>query len=74
MISQRFKLKIPLLILVAEDGAYRTRHVPTGDSVTILNGPLDGVRLVEVKWRETTGLMITAELREHADLVAGVAS
>jgi hypothetical protein len=38
--------------------------------VTVVRGPLDGVRLVEVQWKERTALMFTVELREHADLIS----
>ena len=45
-----------------------------GDIVAILNGPLDGVRMVEVKWRDKTALMFTMEIRNHAELIQGAAS
>jgi len=41
---------------------------------TVTNGPLDGVRMVEVQWRDKTALMFTIELREQAELIEGVAS
>jgi len=42
--------------------------------VTVKNGPLDGVRMVEVLWQDKTALMFTMELREHAELISEAAS
>jgi len=74
MISQRFKIKIPLVVLIQVDGLYTTMYTTVGEIVTITNGPLDGVRMVEVQWRDQTALMFTVELREHADLISETAS
>jgi hypothetical protein len=74
MISQRFRMKMPLIVLLEIDGLYTTRYSAIGDVVTVTNGPLDGTRMVEVLWRDKTALMFTAELREHADLISETAS
>jgi len=70
MVSQCFQTKIPLLAIVLENGLYTTKFTEVGDIVTVLRGPLDGVRLVEVQWKELTALMFTIELREHAELLS----
>ena len=69
MISQRFKVKVPLIVLLEIDGLYTTRYSAIGDVVTITNGPLDGTRMVEVQWQGKPALMFTMELREHAELL-----
>lgn len=74
MISQRFRIKTPLIVLLEIDGLYTTRYSDIGDVVTVVNGPLDGVRMVEVQWNDKTGLMFTMELREHAELISETAS
>jgi hypothetical protein len=74
MISQHFRIKTPLIVLLEIDGLYTTRFTATGDVVTVTNGPLDGTRMVEVRWQDKTGLMFTMELREHADLISEAAS
>ena len=48
MISQRFRIKTPLIVLLEIDGLYTTRYSEVGDVVTVVNGPLDGTRMVEV--------------------------
>ena len=57
MISQRFRIKMPLIVLLEIDGLYTTRYTAIGEVVTVTNGPLDGVRMVEVQWQNKTGLM-----------------
>jgi len=74
MISQRFKIKTPIIAIVEVNGLHTSMFTAVGDIVTIMCGPLDGVRMVEVKWREKTALMFTMEIRNHAELVEGAAS
>jgi hypothetical protein len=44
-------------------------YVQTGDIVTVVDGPLDGMRLVDVDWNGRTAMMFTTDLRERADLI-----
>jgi hypothetical protein len=74
MVSQRFRIKAPLIVLVEIDGLYTTRYAVVGEVVTVTKGPLDGTRMVEVLWRDKTALMFTMELREHAENVSETAS
>jgi len=70
MVSQRFRLNIPIIAIVMENGLHTTKYTEAGDEVIVVCGPLDGVRLVEVKWKGRTALMFTIELREHAELLS----
>jgi hypothetical protein len=74
MISQRFRIKTPIIAIVEINGLHTSMFAAVGDIVTILNGPLDGVRMVEVKWHDKTALMFTMEIRNHAELIEGAAS
>ena len=74
MVSQRFRIKTPIIAIVEVNGLYASTYTGVGDIVTILNGPLDGTRMVEVKWRDKTAIMFTMELRQHAELIEGAAS
>ena len=69
MISQRFRIKTPTLAILETDGRRTTMYVPTGDIVTVVQGPLDGMRLVDVEWNGTTAMMFTIDLRERAELI-----
>ena len=70
MVSQHFRTNIPLIAITLENGLHKTSFTEVGDVVTVVRGPLDGVRLVEVQWKGQTALMFTIELREHADLIS----
>jgi hypothetical protein len=69
MVSQRFRIKIPIIAIVMDNGLHKTLYTKVGDVVTVICGPLDGVRLVEVEWGDRIALMFTIELREHAELL-----
>jgi hypothetical protein len=73
-IAQRFRIKSPIIALVEVNGLHTSMFAAVGDIVTITCGPLDGVRMVEVKWRDKAALMFTMEIREHAELIEGAAS
>ena len=70
MVSQRFKVTTPIIAIVMENGLHATLYTAAGDIVTVIYGPLDGLRLVEVQWKDRIALMFTIELREHAELIA----
>jgi hypothetical protein len=70
MISQRFRIKDRIIVLLEIDGLYTTKYAAIGDVVTVTKGPLDGTRMVEVLWQEKTALMFTLELRYHAELIS----
>ena len=73
-ISERYKIRIPIIAIVEVGGLHTSLFTVPGDIVTIIGGPIDGLRMVEVKWRDTTALMFTMELRDHADLISESAS
>lgn len=44
--------------------------VPAGSRVRVLEGPMDGTRLVEVDWDGDIVLMFTEDLRNHGTLIS----
>ena len=74
MISQRFRIKTPTLAICERQGRRETMYVPTGDIVVVVNGPLDGTRLVDVEWNGAKVMMFTIDLRERADLIIKTAA
>jgi hypothetical protein len=42
--------------------------IPIGAKVTLTNGPLDGLRMVDVRWENKTVMMFTSDLRERGKL------
>jgi hypothetical protein len=69
MVSQRFRIKTPTLAIVEVDGQKTTMYAQTGEIVTVVNGPLDGLRLVDVEWNGRAAMMFTIDLRERAALI-----
>jgi hypothetical protein len=47
-------------------------YIPEGSIVTIVDGPLDGLRMVEVVWDEKKILLFTEDLRALGALVTQV--
>jgi hypothetical protein len=45
--------------------------VPKGAIVTVIGGPLDGNRMVDVKWERATIMMFVEDLRARGTLVQG---
>jgi hypothetical protein len=48
--------------------------VPKGSVVKVVNGPLDGTRLVDVEWDGEAAMMFTIDLRERGTLVAAASA
>jgi hypothetical protein len=54
-------------IAVTEDGGRGVAYtMHTGAVVELHNGPLDGNRLIEVRWENKVVLMFTQDLRQRA--------
>jgi len=70
MVAQRYRVNTPTLAIVEIKGQKTTMYVQTGDVVTVVDGPLDGMRLVDVNWNGQTAMMFTIDLRERAELVS----
>ena len=63
--------------IVSTTIAYRSMHglriteqVPIGTLVILINGSLNGDRLVDVMWRDQKFMMFTQDLRQRAEPVA----
>ncbi len=65
--GQRYRLNTPTLAIVNKDGQNRPISIPVGAVVKVINGPLDGNRLVDVKWDGKTVMMFTTDIRERCE-------
>lgn len=76
----RYLLKSPTLAIASQDDMDRpvtkysvrllgssTELIPFGAVVRVINGPLDGNRLVDVDWEGKTVMMFTTDLRERCE-------
>ena len=67
-----YRLDTAILAIYSGDSTRRIPiMVPSGATVTITNGPLDGLRMVDVLWEEKTVMMFTVDLRSRATLMEG---
>jgi hypothetical protein len=55
------------------DGNRASVTIPIGATVTVIGGPLNGNRLVDVMWGGTELMMFTQDLRDRAEPVLGTA-
>jgi len=65
MRGQRYRLKTPTLAIITIDGQNHPTTVPSGAVVKVISGPLDGNRLVDVKWNGKAAMMFTTDIRER---------
>jgi hypothetical protein len=59
-----------LAIMSLPNGKRIPVTVPKGALLKVVNGPLDGTRLVDVEWDGETIMMFTADVRERGTLTA----
>jgi hypothetical protein len=71
MQGEYYKLNAPLLAIMSLPNSKRIPvTVPKGAVVKVVNGPLDGTRLVDVEWDGEVVMLFTSDLRERGTLVA----
>ncbi len=71
-IQETYRLNEAILSIHSdsENSAHRVPiMVPSGAIVTVMEGPLDGLRLVDVLWDKKTVMMFTVDLRKRATLL-----
>jgi hypothetical protein len=71
MQGEYYELNTPTLAIMSlANGKRIPVTVPKGAIVSVVNGPLDGTRLVDVEWDGDLMLMFTIDLRERGTLIA----
>jgi len=63
MRSQRYRLNILTLAIINHDGQNCPTTIPSGAVIQVITGPLQGDRLIDVKWDGKTGMMFTTDIR-----------
>ena len=69
MVGFSYRITSPTFAMFCRDGNRGTLIVPVGAVVLLIDGPLDGNRLVDVEWNGESLMMFTLDLRERAELV-----
>ncbi len=73
--SYRIKIEILGIVTIPMDHQPRTAvTIPKGSIVSLIAGPLDGERLVDVTWDGKTFMLFAQDLRERGELVDGAKS
>ena len=68
--GQTYRLNCSVFaILSPSDGSRRPVIIPENSMVHVIGGPLNGNRLVEVRWEDREFLAFTADLRECGSLM-----
>lgn len=76
MLGQMYRLKTPTLAILAEDGqdtpvsssrGLSLTTIPVGAEVEVIGGPLNGNRLVDVRWDAKTVMVFTNDLRDRGE-------
>ena len=80
MPGERYVLKTPTLAIASQEAQNRpvtkysirllgssTELIPLGAVVRVIDGRLDGNRLVDVDWEGKTVMMFTTDLRERCE-------
>jgi late competence protein required for DNA uptake (superfamily II DNA/RNA helicase) len=63
--GQRYRLNIPTLAIIKQDGHNAPITIPSGAVVKITSGPLDGDRLIDVIWDGKVAMMFTTDILER---------
>lgn len=75
MQGEYYRLNTPSLAIKSLPNSKRISvTVPKGAVVKVVNGPLDGTRLVDVEWEGEVVMMFTIDLRERGTLVAAASA
>jgi len=74
MVGERFRMKTPTLAIMTQDGAKIPVMVPKGAEVEVLDGPLNGNRLVDVRWEGKTVMVFTNDIRDRGERLETVES
>ena len=64
---KRYRLNEATIAMFEEDGCHVAHHVPSG-SILMVDGVLDGDKLMNVLWAEKNVFMFTQDLRKRAVL------
>jgi hypothetical protein len=65
-----FRLTRIAVAIAQRDSRNTAIMVPQGAVIELLNGPSDGVRLMDVRYKGETIMMFTNDMENHTDKVA----
>ena len=60
-----YRMQSATLAIINLEGQNHPTTVPSGAIVRVIDGPLDGNRLVDVAWNGKTVMMFTTDIRDR---------
>jgi hypothetical protein len=68
-LNETFILHAAILSIYSHEGQRTPIMVPCGATITTTDGPLDGLRMIDVTWEDKTVMMFTIDVEQRATLV-----
>ena len=65
----RYRLTADTAAISTLNGKLRKVTIPAKSTITVIDGPFESARLVDIFWEGKTLMMSTADLREHGELM-----
>ena len=72
--GQRFRLTRYAMGIAQRDGRNMAIMVPVGAIIDVMNGPFDGVRLMDVRYDGEMIMMFTNDMEHHTEAIIGEAA
>jgi len=67
--AQRYRLNSDISAISTAHGQLEIVTIPANATLTVVYGPFDGPRFVDVVWDSETGMVFTSDLEAHAERV-----
>ena len=74
MHSETYRVRETALAILSTGGERIPVTLPINAILILVDGPLDGDRLVDVTWEGKTLMMFTQDMRDRCDLIEPTAS
>ena len=69
MRGQRYRLNSNISAISTAHGQPEIVTIPANATLTVVQGPLNGTRFVDVVWDSETAMVFTSDLEAHAERV-----
>ena len=67
MRGQRYRMRIPTLAVLTEDGRKVMMTIPEGGEIEVIDGPLDSDGFLDVSWEGKSVMMFGIDIRERGE-------
>ena len=70
MHDQLYRLNAEMLGIISTDWRRMTVRIPEGSTITVVDGHLDGSRMIDVLWEGDTVMIFVQDLQDRGTLIA----